>query len=127
MASSSSERVSPETIARISNPPDPPRVRDAGPAYDEIRRFGFNANPRDMTRAKVPSIRFPGDDEQYQKVLDESNERTIKAHYRRPSRLEVKLSKLERSSEIKLEAKMREIERRLFIAETIQLVKSGRL
>ena len=119
-----SEVIAPETLDRIDlldpNPRPEPRHRNAGPAYGSIEIFGFNVDPRDATRAKVPSIRFNGTDSQYQEVLDKSNVKIAKREASRPSKLDVQILKLQTKIRMMQVQKIRELERLVRIAETVE-------
>ena len=119
-----SESVAPATLKRteskIRYPGREPIHRHAGPAYEHIRIHGSTCDPRDRTRAKVPSIRFQGTDEQLQEIFDKGNHRKMVAAFARPSKFDVKIYKLERRQAMAFEKELRELQRKLRIAETIQ-------
>jgi hypothetical protein len=127
MARPVSEEVHPDAIKRIERrlheiPDDitTPR-RYAGPAYNAIEVHGFNVDPRDPTRAKVPSVKFPGTDAQYQELLDKSNEATLRKSYQKRDKLEVKLHRLQVNIR-KLETlQMRAFKTRILNLETIAM------
>lgn len=93
--------------------------RYAGPAYNAIEVHGFNVDPRDPTRTRVPNIKFPGTDAQFQEVLDKSNATTARKLRARRDKLEVKLYKLEVKIRKAEALKLREMETRLLNLETL--------
>lgn len=97
----------------------------AGPAYGSIEVHGFNVDPRDATRERIPSIRFPGTDAQYQEVLDKSNEATLRKSYQRRTRLEVKLNKLETKIRCLEALERRNLATRLLNLETLAMTFPG--
>jgi hypothetical protein len=122
-----SETLSPETIERIKklNLRGPandwePRHRPAGPAYPAVVVFGFNVDPRENTKARIPSIKFKGTDAQYQEVLDKANAKTIRRESHRPSKLDVKMMKLERKIRMMENLGLRNLEARVSFLEAIQ-------
>lgn len=126
MARPVSEEVHPDAATRIDRRLDElygmldsPRRIYAGPAYNTIEVHGFNVDPRDPTRARVPSVKFPGTDAQYQEVLDKANAATARKLRARRDKLEVKLYKLEVKIRQAEALKLREMEVRLFNLETL--------
>lgn len=127
MASPVSEEVHSDAKRRIDRRIDEahiqaligPRKVYAGPAYNAMEVHGFNVNPRDTSKTKVPSIKFQGTDTQYQEVLDKTNEVTIRKLLRRRTKLDVKIHKLEVKLRMVQDLKIRQLEKRLFNLETL--------
>ena len=114
-----SETVSPETLARLKRREYEPRHKPAGPAYPAARVFGFNVNPSDTTKAKIPSIKFKGTDAQFQEILDKANRVMARKQLSRPEKIEVTMYKLEVKLRQMQTLKIKELERRVRILETI--------
>lgn len=118
-----SEVVAQSTIDRVSDElrydHNEPRHRHAGPAYEYLRINGANADPCDRTRAKVPSIKFAGTDEQLQEEFDKRNYRVMVATFSRPEKLDVSIYKLEVRQRQQIDKLRHELERQLMVAQTI--------
>lgn len=120
-----SETVSPETLARLERREYEPRHKPAGPAYPAARIFGFNVNPSDTTKAKIPSIKFKGTDAQFQEVLDKANAKTIRKAMARPDKLEIKMLKLETKLRKMQTLKIRALEQRMRVLESLAMYGEG--
>lgn len=120
-----SEVVAQSTIDRVSDElrydnDYEPRHHHAGPAYEYLRINGANADPRDRTRAKVPSIKFAGTDAQLQEEFDKRNDEVMVRELSRPGKLDVNIYKLEVKQRQQIDKLRRELERQLRIAQTIR-------